>query len=87
MTRAQLSERRVTAGDRYSAALRELWASLVDLGALDRVLDARSYNHDLQELPALLEHPTFAPRIPRRLVDEIRIASDAYLDELNSRAA
>ncbi len=78
-TTSLLAEKRVLAGERYSAALKELFAAMIDLAALDRCLSASSFAHDLQGLAADLEHPAFAPRIPRRLADEIRTATETYV--------
>ncbi len=84
--RAQMSARRVAAGERYAAALNELFSAMVDLAAFDRCLSASSFSHDLQDLPTVLEHPVFAPRVARRLADEIRVAADEYAAAL-TRAA
>jgi hypothetical protein len=73
-------------------------SAMVDLAALDAALvnakaiaeggppnvpgfGAPVYNA-MQDLPTILAHDQYAPRVPRRLTDEIRVARDIYVAAL-----
>lgn len=72
-TIAQLTTQRATAGARYAAAVAELHAALVDLAALDGVLNnaavtpagsqpTPTFNDPPDSLPWPFCHPVYAPR-------------------------
>jgi hypothetical protein len=88
----ELKTARATAGSRYSAAIAELQAALVDLAALDAALANKNVNPGFQEhatygirkLPPSLydfEHAEFAPSLRARLADQIVAARDTYITE------
>lgn len=92
MTLAELKTARATAGSRYSAALSELQAALVDLAALDAALANKNINpgflehatYGIRKLPPSLydfEHAEFAPSLRARLADQIAVARDGYITE------
>jgi hypothetical protein len=92
-TATQYISQRVTAGTRYANAVTELFAAMVDLGALDRTIEnyraglglpQPSFVGDLQDLPRMLAHPLFAPSVPdrARLMDQIRAQADIYISQL-----
>ncbi|MFO1126451.1 MAG: hypothetical protein U1E25_14995 [Methylocystis sp.] len=90
MTLAELKSARATAGSRYTAAIVELQAALVDLAALDTALSNRNVDagggeqrtFNLRKLPeslADLEHAEFAPSLRARLADQIASARNNYV--------
>ncbi len=67
MTFEELLKARTAAGERYRNVTKELHDSLIELAALDAVLDNSGAEHPLRtffDLPqnlGVLAHPTFAP--------------------------
>lgn len=65
----ELKAARVTAGERYAAAITELEASYIELAAYDRALqnrnvnidaeDIRTFRGDLNFFPIEMQHPDF----------------------------
>ena len=84
-----LITQRATAGSRYANAVAELQASLIDLAALDRVLEAvggtkpiRTFAVTTDELPWHLVHPEFAPRAPLSLQASVRARGETLRSNL-----
>lgn len=93
-TLSQYQTQRSSAGSRYSAAVTEFLASLVDLAALDATVSNRNVGGTIiatfgagavgswADLLRIVEHAEFSPLQHRRLADEVRAASDAYIANL-----
>jgi len=71
-----LVDKRNAAGERYSAAVKELRAAFVDLSALDRLCQAPSFGPPPETVP--FRHPTFAPTVSGSFIDGIGEAIAAY---------
>jgi hypothetical protein len=66
-----LSTQRAAAGARYAAAISELKSALIDLAAIDVVLqqqgsipDSQTFHNYPDSLPWEFQHPLYAPRHP-----------------------
>lgn len=89
-TLSQLTAQRAAAGARYTAAIAELHAALVDLAALDDLLNNSNVSpgtppvptfHEVPDvLPWPLSHPVYAPRtLLPHWRDEIQVTRTMYL--------
>lgn len=91
MTIEELIAARAAAGARYTAAVTELKASLIDLAALDRAFDNWCVSRggpahirtfaSIRENLGDLAHQEFAPApLGRNWNDEVREATNAYVE-------
>ncbi len=67
-----LTEKRIAAGERYAASVRELRESFAELAVLDEACNAPSFGEPPEIVP--LRHPTFAPNVSGNFGDDIAAA-------------